>query len=121
MTMPKKWTVGELLAMDKAALLNPEKRIELIEGELYKMPIGENPAIIFMNPNSILVPHFADWALVNIQTPLHMGDSGPPQPDLALLEPSPDFYAQGHSQSADVYLLIEVADSNLKYDQVLGT
>jgi Uma2 family endonuclease len=113
----KKWTVDELLAIDKAGLLNPEKRIELIEGELYEMPIGENHASILMRLNSILVPQFAGRALVNIQNPIRMGDFGLPQPDLALLEPSPDFYAQSHPQPTNVYLLIEVADSTLKYDQ----
>lgn len=117
MTIPKKWTVDELLAIDKAGLLNPENRIELIEGELYEVPIGENHASILMRLNSILVPQFAGRALVNIQNPLRMGDLGLPQPDLALLQPSPDFYAQSHPQPANVYLLIEVSDSTLKYDQ----
>ena len=68
----KKWTVDELLAIDKAGLLNPEKRIELIEGELHEMPIGENHASILMRLNNILVPQFADRALVNIQNPLRI-------------------------------------------------
>jgi Uma2 family endonuclease len=113
----KKWKVDELLAIDKAGLLNPEKRFELIEGELYEMPIGENHASILMRLNSILVPQFAGRALVNIQNLLRLGEFGLPQPDLALLEPSPDFYAQRHPEPSNVYLLIEIADSTLKYDQ----
>jgi Uma2 family endonuclease len=34
----KRWTVDELLAMGKAGLLDPEKRIELLDGEVYEMP-----------------------------------------------------------------------------------
>ncbi|MEM8641951.1 MAG: Uma2 family endonuclease [Cyanobacteria bacterium P01_G01_bin.54] len=39
-----------------------------------------------------------------------------PEPDLAVVKPSPDFYAQQHPEPADVYLLVEVADSTLERD-----
>jgi Uma2 family endonuclease len=41
----KKWTVQDLLALEKAVRLEPDERIELLDGEVYKMqPIGEGHA-----------------------------------------------------------------------------
>ena len=36
--------------------------------------------------------------------------------DVVLLEPKADFYASGHPQSQDVFLIVEVADSRIKFD-----
>jgi Uma2 family endonuclease len=38
------------------------------------------------------------------------------EPDVVLLEPKADFYASGHPQSQDVFLIVEVADSRIKFD-----
>ncbi len=40
-----------------------------------------------------------------------------PQPDLALLKPRPDFYAQEHPGPHDVLLLVEVAETSADYDR----
>jgi Uma2 family endonuclease len=39
-----------------------------------------------------------------------------PQPDLALLRPRADRYAQSHPGAADILLIIEVSDTTLKFD-----
>jgi Uma2 family endonuclease len=39
-----------------------------------------------------------------------------PRPDIALLRPRPDFYRSSHPTPADVFLIIEVADTSLAYD-----
>jgi Uma2 family endonuclease len=41
---------------------------------------------------------------------------GNPEPDIALLKPRNDFYAGTNPGSADIILLIEVADSSPEYD-----
>jgi Uma2 family endonuclease len=40
-----------------------------------------------------------------------------PQPDLMLLRPRPDFYASYHPGPDDVLLVIEIAESSLRYDR----
>ncbi len=40
-----------------------------------------------------------------------------PEPDVMLLRPSPDYYRTNHPTPADVFLIIEVSDSSLAYDQ----
>jgi Uma2 family endonuclease len=39
-----------------------------------------------------------------------------PEPDIALLRPRPDFYRSSHPTPADIFLIVEVADSSLAYD-----
>ena len=55
-------------------------------------------------------------AVVSVQDPLGLGQHNEPQPDLMLLAPRADFYASAHPTPADVWLLIEVADTTLRYD-----
>lgn len=66
----KRWTVGELLAMDKAGLLDPEKHVELIDGEVYEMAIGEDHADVVDQFNEALVAKFAGRARVRVQNPV---------------------------------------------------
>lgn len=113
----KKWTVDELLAMDRAGLLDPSKRIELVNGEVYEMAIGENHASTVIQLSKLFERTFGNQALISTQNPVRMGDLGLPQPDLTLLKPRDDFYAQAHPTPSDVLLLIEIADSTIKYDR----
>ena len=39
-----------------------------------------------------------------------------PQPDVALLKPRADSYASSHPTAADVILVVEVADTTLRFD-----
>jgi Uma2 family endonuclease len=36
-----------------------------------------------------------------------------------LLQPKDDFYASGHAGPSDIFLIIEIADSSLNYDQTI--
>jgi Uma2 family endonuclease len=54
---------------------------------------------------------------VATQGPLQLGDSDLPEPDLMLLRPSQDHYRSRHPVAEDVFLIIEVADSRLTFDQ----
>ncbi|MBA2451022.1 MAG: Uma2 family endonuclease, partial [Chloroflexi bacterium] len=46
-----------------------------------------------------------------------LSEHNEPEPDLALLQPRPDFYAGALPTAADVFLLVEVADTSLEYDR----
>jgi Uma2 family endonuclease len=56
-------------------------------------------------------------AIVWAQSPIVLGDLSAPQPDLALLRYRDDYYGQAHPGSADILLLIEVADTSLAHDR----
>ena len=46
-----------------------------------------------------------------------LGQRSEPQPDLTILRPRQDFYAESAPQPEDVLLLVEVSDSSLPYDR----
>ena len=52
---------------------------------------------------------------IRSQNPLRLGDSFEPEPDLLVVTWREDFYARPHPVGANVRLLIEVADSTLRY------
>ena len=46
-----------------------------------------------------------------------LNDFSEPEPDIALLKPRDDFYAQALPTAADVLLIIEVSDTSVEYDR----
>ncbi|PZA06380.1 Uma2 family endonuclease [Meiothermus sp. PNK-Is4] len=114
----KRWTVDELLAMEKAGLLDPEKRIELLDGEVYEMPpTSEGHASSVDWLVRLFLKQFDERAVVRSQNPIRLDDEDLPLPDLALLEWKEDFYRQGHPRPENVYLVVEVSDATLWFDR----
>jgi Uma2 family endonuclease len=112
------FNVAEYYRMAEAGIFSEDDRVELIEGEIAQMtPIGSGHAGRVLRIGTLFSRQVGDAALVNVQNPIRLGDFSEPQPDVALLRPRDDFYAQGHPTPADVLLLIEVADTSLAYDR----
>lgn len=110
----------EYLRMGERGVFAPEARLELIEGEIVEMaPIGSPHAGVVMIMNRLFNRAAGDLAIVLVQSPLIVGERSVPQPDLALLRPRADSYTRSHPTTADVLLLVEVADTTLQFD--LGT
>ena len=57
-------------------------------------------------------------AIVRIHASIALGDYGNPEPDVVLLRPRDDFYADVDAGPEDVLLIIEVADSSEGYDRL---
>ena len=57
--------------------------------------------------------------ILDVQNPVQLDEDSLPQPDVVLLRPRDDFYSRTHPIATDVLLLIEVADTSLKYDRRL--
>ena len=115
-----KWffTVDEYHRMSEAGILSESDRVELIEGEIVKMsPIGKHHAACVKRLNSVLNRRAGDYAIVSVQDPIRLDDYSEPEPDIALLNPRDDFYAQELPTVKDVLLVIEVADSSVEYDR----
>src|SRR5207253_4605810 len=55
--------------------------------------------------------------IVSVQNPVAVDDYSEPEPDLAVLRLRDDYYAQGHPQSSDVILVIEIADTSIETDR----
>ena len=113
-----RYTVGDYYRMVEAGILNENSRVELIEGEVVDMPpIGSWHSGLTARIQNSLSRAVGQKAIVWTQNPIRLDDFSELQPDVALLRPRPDFYTGAHPTPCDVLLLVEVADSTLKYDR----
>lgn len=111
-------TVAQYHRMGEAGVLAPGQRVELLQGEVVEMaPIGTRHAAVVKRLNQMLTEAAGATAIVSVQDPLHLNDASEPQPDLMLLRPRADFYAQAHPRPADVLLLVEVSDTTSRIDR----
>ena len=115
----RRFGVAEYHRMAEAGILGEDDRVELVEGEVVEMsPVGGPHIGAVMALNHLLVAAAAGRARVSVQSPVRLGDRSEPQPDLAVLRPRADRYRGGEPPTAaDVLLLVEVADSSLRYDR----
>lgn len=112
------FTVADYARMAETGILSEDDRVELIDGEVRAMsPIGPLHAAIVKRLNALLSQALGDTASMSVQDPIQLDDFTEPEPDLAVLQPRLDYYANGHPQSEDLLLLIEVSDSSLDYDR----
>ena len=113
-----KLDVSQYHRMGEAGVFEGNERVELIEGEIVEMaPIGGAHAGTTNDLNQMLVVATGDRALVTVGNPVRLDRYNEPQPDFALLRRRADSYRSSHPTAAEVLLLIEVADSSLRYDR----
>ena len=112
------FTVGEYYRMAEAAILTEEDRVELIAGQIVAMsPIGSRHAACVDRLNGLLHRQPGSAFIVRVQSPIALDAYSEPEPDLVLLRPRTDFYADAHPAASDVLLAIEVADTSADYDR----
>ena len=114
----RSFTVEEYYRMVEAGILSEDDRVELLEGEIVEMPpIGSRHASSVDRLNRLFSQRVGDRALVRVQNPVRLGPRTEPQPDLALLRPRPDYYAQAHPGPEDVFLVVEVGETSADFDR----
>lgn len=112
------FTTDEFHRMGEAGILSEDDRVELIEGEIVQMsPIGSPHASCVDRLNALFTRRFGRRAIVRVQSPIVLSRHSEPQPDLAILKPRADFYAQKHPGPSDVLLVVEVDDTSAEYDR----
>jgi len=112
------FTIHDYARMREAGILGEDDRVELLDGEIYIMsPIGPLHIALVNRLTKLLVTQVADNAIVSIQNAIQLNDYSEPQPDVVVLSPRGDYYAQALPRPDDVYLIIEVADTSLGYDR----
>jgi Uma2 family endonuclease len=113
-----KLSVEDYHKLGEAGVLNEDSRVELIEGDLIDMaPIGVPHMSTVNRLNRLLVRAVNDLGIVSVQNPVSVPPHSEPQPDIAILGPGMDRPDGRLPGSADVLLLIEVADTTVSYDR----
>src|SRR5262249_28356570 len=114
----KLFTVSDYHQMIEAGVLKEDDRVELLNGEIIEMtPIGPRHASHVDRLVNILPAKLKGTAILRVQSPILLSDYSEPQPDLTLLKPRADFYADGHPTPADIFAVIEVSDSTVENDR----
>ena len=113
-----RFDVDEFARMGEAGIFTEDDRVELIDGEVREMtPIGPPHAGIVNHLTEVMVTRLAGRANVIVQNPIRLDRHTEPQPDLAVARRRKSFYADRHPEPDDVLLVVEVADSSLRYDR----
>src|SRR6185295_6367521 len=112
------FNVDQYYRLAEAGVLQPDDRVELIEGEIIRMPpIGSPHASRVTRISYILHDVFAGQAIISVQNPVRLDDYSEPVPDVALLQPREGFYAAQHPTPEDGLLIVEVSDSTTFTDR----
>ena len=117
-TARRKFTRAEYHRMGEVGILKPTDRVELIRGEIVEMsPIGPRHAAFVDNLNQLLVTRLAGRAIVSVQNPVVVSDDTEPRPDLKVIRRRAVPYKERHADVDDTLLLIEVAETSIRYDR----
>jgi Uma2 family endonuclease len=111
----RRFNVTEYYRMTEVGILREDDHVELIAGEIIQMsPIGASHGECTSALEELLGPQVRGQARLRGQTSMRLDDASEPQPDLALVRYRR--YRQTLPTAADVFFLVEVADSSLDYD-----
>jgi Uma2 family endonuclease len=114
----RRFTVDEYQRMAEAGILNRGDRVELIRGEIVHMTaVGHDHASILSRLMHLLFERLHRRAVLWPQNPLVILPDSEPEPDIIMLAWRDDFYRHALPRPEDVALLIEVADTSLRYDR----
>ena len=114
----RRFTVDEFARMGEAGIFTEDDRVELIDGEILEMtPVGPPHAWIVNRLTELLMTQLGSSAYVSIRNPIRIGRDTEPQPDLVVARRS-GACARRHPEPRDVLLVVEAADSSLRYDRL---
>ena len=112
----RKLTIEEYHKLGEAGILHPNDRVELIDGLLVQMaPIGPEHQFILEKLNDIFSEQKRDRYKVGPGRPIPIPDFDEPQPDMVLFKVDAGTRRQ-HVSPQEIYLVIEISDTTLKYD-----
>ncbi|MFZ0552971.1 MAG: Uma2 family endonuclease [Steroidobacteraceae bacterium] len=110
-------TVAEYYDMARTGLIEPDARVELIEGDVVRMaPIGDRHGSAVEELDELLHQAVTGRARVRCQMPVRLGDYSEPEPDFVVMRARTGHNDRAHPSAADVFLIVEISDSTLRYD-----
>lgn len=116
----RRLTVQDYHQMIEAGILTSDERVELIEGQLYRMAAkGTAHSAAMTRIKRILESQIGNQVLLRFQDPVQLSDDSEPEPDIAIVQLDPVDYEDHHPTPAEIYWLIEVSDRTLKRDKDL--
>ncbi len=116
LTGARLFTADEYAAMAEAGILGQDERLELMDGAIVVMAPINVPHMRGTDYSSqALILALGNRAMVRVQGSILLNNRAMPQPDVAVLRRRA-LDDMERDSAADVYWLIEFADSSLEYD-----
>ncbi|MBW4582377.1 MAG: Uma2 family endonuclease [Tildeniella nuda ZEHNDER 1965/U140] len=125
-TAVRRLSVQDYHQMAEAGILQPDERVELLEGQIIQMAAkgtAHSAAVtrierLLRNRLGVgIASPLENRVLLRFQDPVQLNDYSEPEPDVAVVQPNALFYEDHHPIPSEVFLLIEVSDATLKFDR----
>ncbi|MGB6295554.1 MAG: Uma2 family endonuclease [Rivularia sp. (in: cyanobacteria)] len=114
----KRFTINEYNRLAELGFFHEDDRVELIRGEIIPMAAkGTLDSTVNRRLIRELSKLIGNQGTLQNQDPIIIHPDSEPEPDVAILKNQDDDYLNSHPTPQDVLLLIEIADSSIKYDQ----
>jgi len=111
------WTVEEYEKLGEAGIFHEDDRVELLNGDIIIMsPIGYRHAQAVTRLTNFFARRSQGRFDVSPQNPFNLDEHSQPQPDICLLDPRAA-HLKAHPAPDLIFLVIEVADSSVRYDR----
>lgn len=112
-----RFTVDHYYKMIEMGMIDNYEKAEIIDGEMVqKMTIGDRHGWVVDLLNRFFVRNLPDSVVVRVQNPLRMGEFDEPEPDFVIADLT-KYDGKRHPRPAETILVVEVADTSLRYDR----
>lgn len=116
----RRFTVSEYYKMAEAGIIQPDERVELIEGSIFRMsPKGTGHSAATTLAARFFIENLGNRAVVRIQEPVLLDEHSEPEPDIVLAIPGEKNYAHHHPTPGEILLVMEISDTTLHYDRTV--
>lgn len=110
------WTNREYYQMAASGIINPDERIELINGNIVDMsPQTSFHSTAIRLAEEALRLVFPSGYDIRVQMPLALAYDSEPEPDISVVQGTPRDFIKAHPDTA--VLIVEVSDSSLLFDR----
>jgi Uma2 family endonuclease len=111
-------TTAEYYQMIENGIIQEGERVELISGQILTMAAkGTRHSVSTTTLIAELSMVIQRRAIIRCQDPITLSNNSEPEPDIVIARLREDNYVDSHPSPADIILVIEVADSTIKFDR----
>jgi Uma2 family endonuclease len=117
-TQVRQLNSAEYYQMMESGIIREGERVELILGQIFTMAAkGTRHTLCTRKLFKQLLSLIDERADVQSQDPITLPNNSEPEPDIVIARLRSDEYINSHPAPADIILVIEVADSSIKFDR----